>query len=132
MTRPLWPPMEKARADYPGVWDLISFEAELLRENRGPAAALPLVQEFSATIGGISSASLALGRLFSEIGDVVQAGGGVSTRQLARCARCGSAQSVALLSVRQNQLEDALQTQPAPSPASPTNRVHISCSPIFW
>ena len=65
--------MAKARKEYPGIWDLISFEAELLRESLGPATALPLVQDFVRSHWWHSGASIALGRLHSEIGDHAKA-----------------------------------------------------------
>ncbi|HKQ37481.1 MAG TPA: tetratricopeptide repeat protein, partial [Verrucomicrobiae bacterium] len=38
--------VQQATHDYAGTWELVSYESELLREMRGPAAALPGVQEF--------------------------------------------------------------------------------------
>jgi TolA-binding protein len=31
--------LEKARSDYPGIWELVSFEAEVLRQARGADSA---------------------------------------------------------------------------------------------
>ncbi len=84
--------MQKARGDYPGIWDLTSFEAEILRENRGPAAALPLVQDFAQTHWWHASASIALGRLL-RVGRASEGRSSFSPRQLARRARRGSSQS---------------------------------------
>src|ERR1041385_6204342 len=39
--------LAKARGDYPGIWELVSFEAELQREIHGADAALPLIREFA-------------------------------------------------------------------------------------
>ena len=103
--------MAKARKEYPGIWDLISFEAELLRENRGPAAALPLVQDFVRAHWWHSGASIALGRLHSEMGDHAQ---GRSSFRHASWLDVHDAEALnlmALLSVRQNKLEEACQTQ---------------------
>jgi TolA-binding protein len=103
--------LEKARVDYPGTWDLISFEAEVLRENRGPAAALPLVQDFSRAHWWHSGASIALGRLFSEMGDVVQAEAAFRHASWLDVHDAEALNLMALLSVRQNKLEDACRTQ---------------------
>lgn len=65
--------IDKARADYPGTWKLVSFQAELLRRTQGAAAAFPLVQEFVKDHWWHSEASIALGRLFCEMGDVARA-----------------------------------------------------------
>ncbi len=103
--------MEKARADYPGIWDLISFEAELLRENHGPAAALPLVQDFERTHWWHLGASIALGRLFSQLGDVAGAEAAFRHASWLDVHDTEALNLMALLSVRQNKLEEACQTQ---------------------
>ncbi|HEX7517154.1 MAG TPA: tetratricopeptide repeat protein [Chthoniobacterales bacterium] len=103
--------MEKARVDYPGIWDLISFEAEVLRENRGPAAALPLVQDFSREHWWHSGASIARGRLLSEMGDVAKAEAAFRHASWLDVHDAEALNLMALLSVRQNKLEDACKTQ---------------------
>lgn len=103
--------MEKARVDYPGVWDLISFEAEVLRANRGPAAALPLVQDFSRDHWWHLGASIALGRLFSEMGEVGKAEAAFRHASWLDVHDAEALNLMALLSVRQNRLEDACKTQ---------------------
>jgi len=65
--------IEKARADYPGTWKLVSFQAELLRRTQGAAAAFPLVQKFAQDNWWHCEAAIALGRLYCEMGDVARA-----------------------------------------------------------
>ncbi|MEY2489143.1 MAG: protein O-mannosyl-transferase [Verrucomicrobiota bacterium] len=103
--------MEKARVDYPGTWDLISFEAEVLRVSRGPAAALPLVQDFERAHWWHSGASIALGRLHSEMGDVAKAEAAFRHASWLDVYDAEALNLMALLSVRQNKLEDACKTQ---------------------
>jgi len=103
--------MEKARLDYPGIWDLISFEAELRRENCGPAAALPVVQDFSRAHWWHSAASIALGRLHSEMGDVAKAATAFRHASWLDVHDTEALNLMALLSVRENKLEDACETQ---------------------
>jgi len=103
--------MEKARVDYPATWDLISFEAEMLRENRGPAAALPLVQDFSRAHWWHAGASIALGRLHSEMGDLSKAEAAFRHASWLDVHDVEALNLMALLSVRQNKLEDACKTQ---------------------
>jgi Flp pilus assembly protein TadD len=103
--------MEKARVDYPGIWDLISFEAELRRENYGPAAALPVVQDFSRAHWWHSAASIALGRLHSEMGDVTKAAAAFRHASWLDVHDTEALNLMALLSVRENKLEDACETQ---------------------
>jgi tetratricopeptide (TPR) repeat protein len=103
--------MEKARGDYPGIWDLISFEAEMLRENRGPAAALSLVQDFSQAHWWHSGASIALGRLHSEMGDPAKAEAAFRHASWLDVHDTEALNLMALLSMRQNKLDDACETQ---------------------
>jgi Flp pilus assembly protein TadD len=103
--------MERARADYPGIWDLISFEAELLRQNQGPAAALSLVQDFERAHWWHSGASLALGRLFSEMGEVTKAEAAFRHASWLDVHDAEALNLMALLNVRQNKLEEACKTQ---------------------
>ncbi|PYJ11417.1 MAG: hypothetical protein DMF06_02575 [Verrucomicrobia bacterium] len=103
--------MEKARKDYPGIWDLISFEAELLRENCGPAAALPVVQDFSRAHWWHAGASIALGRLHSEMGDNAQAEAAFRHASWLDVHDAEALNLMALLSMRQDKLEDACKTQ---------------------
>jgi len=65
--------IEKARHDYPGTWAVLSFEAELIRRTQGAAAALPLVQKFVEDNWWHCEASIALGRLLCDLGDVTGA-----------------------------------------------------------
>jgi Flp pilus assembly protein TadD len=103
--------LERAREDYPGTWGLISFEAELLRENRGPAAALPIVQDFAREHWWHASASISLGILFLEMGDVVKAEAAFRNASWLDVHDAQALNLMALLSVRQNKLEDACKTQ---------------------
>jgi Flp pilus assembly protein TadD len=103
--------LERAREDYPGTWELISFEAELLRENRGPAAALPIVQEFAHDHWWHASASISLGVLFLEIGDVVKAEAAFRNASWLDVHDAQALNLMALLSVQQNKLEEACTTQ---------------------
>jgi tetratricopeptide (TPR) repeat protein len=65
--------IDKARSDYPGTWKLVSFQAELLRRTQGAVAAFPLVQEFVKDHWWHCEASIALGRLLCEMGNVAEA-----------------------------------------------------------
>ena len=64
---------EKARHDYPGVWEIIRFESEVLRQTKGPDAAIPLVETFAHNNWWHYGAAIALGRLYAEKGDVPRA-----------------------------------------------------------
>jgi tetratricopeptide (TPR) repeat protein len=103
--------MQKARGDYPGIWDLIRFEAEMLREKRGPSAALPLVQDFSRGHWWHAGASIALGRLHSELGNVAGAEKAFRHASWLDVYDVEALNLLALLDVRQNKLEEACKIQ---------------------
>jgi protein O-mannosyl-transferase len=103
--------LERARADYPEVWELISLESELLRRTQGPLPALRLIENYTRQNWWHHAAWLAEGRLYAENNDVVQ-----STRALRYAALLDvhdvqALNLLAAISVRQNQLEQACATQ---------------------
>ena len=55
--------LKTARTDYPGIWELVSFETELLREMSGADSALPLIRDFAGAHWWHNGVFLALGRL---------------------------------------------------------------------
>lgn len=103
--------LERARGDFPGTWELISFEAELLRETHGPAAALPIVQDFVRKHWWHAGASIALGGLFLEMGDLPQAEERFRHASMLDVHDPEALNLIALLDVRQDRLEDACKTQ---------------------
>jgi len=103
--------VDKARREYPGTWPLISFESELLRRTRGVAAALPIVEEFVQDHWWHCEASIALGRLSWENGDVPRAEKAFRHASWLDMHDADALSALALLRVQQNRLEDALQTQ---------------------
>jgi Flp pilus assembly protein TadD len=103
--------LAKAHADYPGTWELISLEAELLRENRGAAAALPIVQDFARGHWWHANASMSLGVLLLEAGDTVKSEAAFRNASWLDVHDAQALNLMALLSVRQNKLEEACKTQ---------------------
>jgi Flp pilus assembly protein TadD len=103
--------LERARADYPEVWELISLESELLRRTQGPLPALRLIENYTRQNWWHHAAWLAEGRLHAENNDV-----GQSTRALRYAALLDvhdvqALNLLAAISVRQNQLEQACVAQ---------------------
>ena len=103
--------LERARADYPEIWELISLESELLRRTQGPLPALRLIENYTRQNWWHHAAWLAEGRLYAENNDV-----GQSTRALRYAALLDvhdvqALNLLAAISVRQNQLEQACATQ---------------------
>jgi len=103
--------VDKARREYPGTWPLVSFESELLRRTRGVEAALPIVEEFVQDHWWHCEASIALGKLSWENGDVARAEKAFRHASWLDMHDADALSALALLRVQQNRLEDAFQTQ---------------------
>lgn len=103
--------LEKARADYPSTWEIVSFEAEVLRKSRGPAAALPLVEDFHRANWWNYPAALALGQLRAQNGEVAPAA--VALREASRLDvhEVEALNLLAELRVHQNRLGEACAEQ---------------------
>jgi Flp pilus assembly protein TadD len=101
----------KARADYPGIWELVSFESELLRRTRGAESALPLIREFASHHWWHSGAFMALGRLLAEHGDADQAEEALRHASWLDIHDADSLNLIAEMKVRQNHLDAACATQ---------------------
>ena len=103
--------LERARADYPEIWELISLESELRRRTQGPLPALRLIENYTRQNWWHHAAWLAEGRLYAENNDV-----GQSTRALRYAALLDvhdvqALNLLAAISVRQNHLEQAYAAQ---------------------
>lgn len=103
--------LEKARTDYPQTWEIIVFESEILRETQGPDAALRLVENFARDNWWHCSASMALGRLYSEKGDVEHANTAFRHASRLDVHDVTALDLIAMMCVRQNRLEDACVAQ---------------------
>lgn len=100
-----------ARSVYPGIWELISFEAELLRRLEGPRAALPLVEEFARQNWWHSAAAIALGKLYSEAGENAAAEAAFRHASRLDVHAVEALNLLALLELRQNRLDVACDAQ---------------------
>ena len=103
--------LAKARTDYPGVWELVRFEAELLREVQGADAALPLVRNFADANWWHADAFMALGRLFAEQDDIEKAEAALRHASWLDVHDAESLNLIAAMKVRQNRLEAACDLQ---------------------
>ncbi len=103
--------LERARADYPQVWELISLESELLRRTQGPLSALRLIENYTRQNWWHHAAWLAEGRLYAENNDVAQSTRALSYAALLDVHDVQALNLLAAISVRQNHLEQACVTQ---------------------
>jgi tetratricopeptide (TPR) repeat protein len=101
----------KGRADYPGIWDLVSYEAELTRKLRGAPAALPLIREFADSHWWHAGAFMALGRLWGEQGDAEKAEAALRHASWLDIHDAESLNLIAAMDVRQDRLDAACKTQ---------------------
>jgi protein O-mannosyl-transferase len=103
--------LERARADYPEVWELISLESELLRRTQGPLPALRLIENYTRQNWWHHAAWLAEGQLYAENNDVAQSSRALRYAALLDVHDVQALNLLAAISVRQNQLAQACATQ---------------------
>lgn len=102
---------EKARHDYPGVWEVIRFESEILRQTGRADAALPLVQAFARDNWWHYEAALALGRLYAAKGDIPRAEVALRHASWLDVHDAEALSLIASMNLRQKHFKDAYQTQ---------------------
>ena len=121
--------LDRAHDDYPEVWDLISLKAEILRERKGPNAALLLVEEFQHSNWWHHGAALALGRLYAQRGDVTRADGALRLASRLDVHNTEAMRLLVEMRLRENKLDDALTIQRraiARQPDQPSQYVLLS------
>ncbi len=103
--------VDKARREYPETWEVIRFQAELLRVSKRFDDAVKVVGEFAHENWWHYGASLALGRLYAEQGDAERAEAAWRHASWLDVHDAESLNLIAAVRVRQNLLEAAVQTQ---------------------
>jgi Flp pilus assembly protein TadD len=101
----------KAHKDYPDVWELISRQAEILRQTNQLDAAVRLVEDFVKDHWWHYGAALALGRLYAQKGETKQA---ENTLRLASSLDVHDAEAlraIAQIRLNQNRLDEAFKIQ---------------------
>jgi tetratricopeptide (TPR) repeat protein len=120
---------EKARHDYPGVWEIIRFEADVLRQTRGPNAAIPLVEAFASDNWWHYGAAIALGRLYAEKGDAARAETSLRHASWLDVHDAEALDLIASINLRQRRFEEAYRAQRravARQPGQPRQLVLLS------
>jgi protein O-mannosyl-transferase len=103
--------LEGARKDYPDVWELISFESEILRKTQGPDAAQRLVEDFARANWWHYGAALALGRLYAQKSEVDLADAALQRASWLDVHETEALRLIVLMRLRQNRLDEAFRTQ---------------------
>ncbi|PYL65477.1 MAG: hypothetical protein DMF25_03445 [Verrucomicrobia bacterium] len=103
--------LENSRVAYPDIWEIISFESEVLRETQGPDAAVHLVENFARHNWWHYGAALALGRLYAQQGDVRRADASLGHASRLDVHDTEALNLIALIRLRENRLEEAFAAQ---------------------
>ena len=103
--------LDKARADYPEIWEVVSQESELLRQTKGPEVAARLVSVFSRDHWWHYGASLALGRLYAEEGDAERAVAALNQASRLDVHEVEALHLIAQTRVRQHRFDEAYRAQ---------------------
>jgi protein O-mannosyl-transferase len=103
--------LDQARAAHPGIWELIGYESELRRETGGTEEAFTLVKDFARDHWWHYGAAVALGRLYAERDDVSQAEAALAHASLLDVHDAEALHLIAMIKLRQNDLEEAFRTQ---------------------
>jgi tetratricopeptide (TPR) repeat protein len=103
--------LDKARRDYPRVWDLIGLEAEVLRKTNHLDDALPLVEAFVHQNWWHYGAAFALGQLYAQKGDTIRAEAALRHASRLDVHDAKALNLLATIRFGQNQFEDACRIQ---------------------
>jgi tetratricopeptide (TPR) repeat protein len=121
--------LERAQNYYPEVWELIRLKSEILRETKGPDAALCIVEDFARTNWWHHGAALALGRLYAQRGDAGLADAALRRASWLDVHDTEALQLMVWMRLRQNRLDEAFQLQRqavARQPDQPSQYVLLS------
>jgi len=103
--------LEKARADYPDTWQLISTESELLRSSNKLAEALNIVAPFAHKYWWHHGAWIAMGRLFAQLNQVEDATRALRHASWLDMHETDALNLLAMIRMRQNRMADAVSIQ---------------------
>ncbi len=100
-----------AQADYPRVWEIVALQSEILRETAGPAAAIPVVEKYRRANWWNYEASLALGRLQAQEGNLGEAASDLRNASRLDVHEVEALGLLAELALKQNRLAEACALQ---------------------
>ena len=121
--------LKDARAVYPHVWELISFESELRRLTQGPEAAISIVEGFVHANWWHHGAVLALGHLYAQKNDAERAEAELRLASKLDVHDAESLRLIALIRLNQKRFEEAAKIQRsaiARQPDQPSQYVLLS------
>ena len=121
--------LDKTRADYPDIWEVVSLESEILRQTEGPTAAFNLVSDFTRTHWWHYESQLAIGRLYAEAGNAEAAVNALRTASRLDVHEVEGLNLIAMVRLRQHRLDEAYRAQKkavARQPDSPSQYLLLS------
>ena len=121
--------LDKAQMYYPEVWELIATKSEILREMKGPDAALRVVENFAEKNWWHHGAALALGRLYAQKGDLALADSALQRASWLDLHDTEALRLMVGMRMRQNKLVEAMRLQRravARQPDEPSQYVLLS------
>lgn len=103
--------IDRAEIYFPEVWELIRMKSEILRETKGPDAALHLVEDFAQRNWWHHGATVALGRLYTQRGDEDLAAAAFRRASWLDIHDTEAIGMIVQMRLRQNRLAEACQLQ---------------------
>jgi Flp pilus assembly protein TadD len=103
--------LDTAHRNYPETWELISYESELLREDNKLDHAIALVRPFTENNWWHFGAAMALGRLYTEKGEVDLAEAALHRASWLDLHDTQALNLIAMIRLNQNRLEEACIAQ---------------------
>ncbi len=103
--------LEKARHDYPQIWELIGSETDLLRRNHQIEQSLSIVEPFTKANWWNYNSFLALGRLYAQKGNNDEAVSALYHASWLDVHETEALNLIAVIRLRQNRLDEAVAAQ---------------------
>ena len=103
--------LQKARAEFPGIWRLVKLQSEILRATQKTEEALAVLQEFSRANWWHSGAAIALGRIYLDENRFEEAGAALHHASRLDVHDAEALNFIALMDVRRNRFQEAYRIQ---------------------
>jgi tetratricopeptide (TPR) repeat protein len=103
--------IDRAQIYFPEVWELIRMKSEILRETKGPDAALRLVEDFARINWWHHGAAVAVGRLYAQRNDVDLADAALCRASWLDIHDTEALRLIVQMRLRQNKLDEACRFQ---------------------
>lgn len=103
--------LEKARQEYPGTWEIICSETELLRRNDQINRSMSIIEPFARANWWNYNSFLALGRLYAQEGSNDEAVAALRHASWLDIHETDALNLIAMIRLRENRLSEAVAVQ---------------------